>query len=37
MKAVSIRKATIDDAATSFAIRREAIRAQCRNGYPQAE
>ncbi|MFC5742898.1 GNAT family N-acetyltransferase [Dyella tabacisoli] len=29
-----IRKATIDDAPISFAIRREAIRAQCRDHYP---
>ncbi|WP_109126669.1 GNAT family N-acetyltransferase [Dyella sp. C11] len=32
-----IRKATIDDAATSFAIRREAIRAQCHGHYAQRE
>jgi len=31
---VQIRKATIDDALVSFAIRREAIRAQCRDHYP---
>jgi GNAT superfamily N-acetyltransferase len=32
-----IRKATIDDAPTSFAIRREAIRAQCRGHYPSPD
>jgi len=37
MATVSIRKATADDAAASFAIRREAIRAQCRGHYPQAD
>jgi GNAT superfamily N-acetyltransferase len=31
---VQIRKATIDDAPMSFAIRRDAIRAQCRDHYP---
>jgi len=31
---VHIRKATIDDALTIFAIRREAIRARCRDHYP---
>lgn len=35
MTAVHIRKAGIDDAATSFAIRRDAIREQCRGHYPQ--
>jgi GNAT superfamily N-acetyltransferase len=31
---VHIRKATLEDAAVSFAVRREAIRAQCRDHYP---
>ncbi len=31
---VYIRKATPEDAAVSFAIRREAIRAQCQDHYP---
>jgi GNAT superfamily N-acetyltransferase len=31
---VHIRKAIIDDAPITFAIRREAIRAQCRDHYP---
>lgn len=34
MTTVSIRKATADDAAACFAIRREAIRAQCPGHYP---
>jgi GNAT superfamily N-acetyltransferase len=37
MTSVAIRKATTDDAAASFAIRREAIRAQCRGHYPAAD
>jgi GNAT superfamily N-acetyltransferase len=37
MTAVHIRKANIDDAATSFAIRRDAIREHCRGHYPQAD
>jgi len=36
MTTVHIRKATANDAALSFAIRREAIRAQCRDHYPAA-
>jgi GNAT superfamily N-acetyltransferase len=31
---MQIRKATIEDASVSFAIRREAIRAQCHGHYP---
>ncbi|WP_266160217.1 GNAT family N-acetyltransferase [Dyella silvatica] len=34
---VQIRHATIEDAAISFAIRREAIRAQCRDDYAAAD
>jgi GNAT superfamily N-acetyltransferase len=37
MTTVCIRKATADDAAASFAIRREAIRAQCGGHYPAAD
>ena len=37
MTTVSIRKATAADAAVSFAIRREAILAQCRADYPPAD
>ncbi|MBM7124844.1 GNAT family N-acetyltransferase [Dyella flava] len=32
-----IRKATIEDAAISFAIRRDAIREQCRDHYPAGD
>jgi GNAT superfamily N-acetyltransferase len=32
-----IRKATIEDAAISFAVRREAIRAQCCDHYPASD
>jgi GNAT superfamily N-acetyltransferase len=34
---VQIRKAIIEDAAVSFAIRREAIRARCRDDYPASD
>ena len=37
MTTVSIRKATADDAAASFAIRREAIRAKCPGHYPSED
>lgn len=37
MNIVHIRKATIQDAATSFAIRRDAIRTQCRGHYPAGD
>ena len=36
MTTLSLRKATANDAETSFAIRREAILSQCRGHYPQA-
>lgn len=34
---MQIRKATINDAPVSFEIRREAVRAQCHNHYPQQD
>jgi GNAT superfamily N-acetyltransferase len=37
MTTVRIRKATAADATASFAIRREAIRAQCPDHYPKAD
>ena len=37
MNRVRIRKASIEDAAISFAIRRDAIRAQCRDWYPEGD